>query len=221
MDQTCVQFSRTKMVRGQCETVAVADCLPELLVADARAWRAWLAAHHDDAAGVWLVLAKKGTTQPTTLSYGEALDDALCHGWIDGQVRRRDERTFRQRFTPRRRRSAWSARNVSHVERLRGEGRMHESGELAVAAAQADGRWDAAYAGPRTIEVPDDLAAALDAQPPARQMFELLTSQNRYSVLLRIDSAKRSDTRARRIEKFVAMLARGETVYPQKRGLSD
>jgi uncharacterized protein YdeI (YjbR/CyaY-like superfamily) len=199
----------------------VADVLPELLVADAGAWRAWLATHHGDTAGVWLVLAKKGTTQPTTLSYAEALDDALCHGWIDGQVRRRDERTFRQRFTPRRARSAWSARNVAHVTRLRAEGRMHEAGERAVAAAQADGRWDAAYAGPRTIEVPGDLAAALDAQPRARQMFELLTSQNRYAVLLRVDSAKRSDTRARRIEKFVAMLARGETVYAQKRGLPD
>jgi uncharacterized protein YdeI (YjbR/CyaY-like superfamily) len=221
MDQTCVQFWRTKWSAGSARLAPVSDALPELLVADARAWRAWLAAHHADTAGVWLVLAKKGTTQPTTLSYAEALDDALCHGWIDGQVRRRDERTFRQRFTPRRRRSAWSARNVSHVQRLRSEGRMHESGERAVAAAQADGRWDAAYAGPRTIEVPDDLAAALDAQPRARQMFELLTSQNRYAVLLRIDSAKRSDTRARRIEKFVAMLARGETVYAQKRGLPD
>jgi uncharacterized protein YdeI (YjbR/CyaY-like superfamily) len=199
----------------------VADNLPELLVADAAAWRAWLAGHHADAAGVWLVLAKKGTTQPTRLSYVEALDDALCHGWIDGQVRRRDECTFRQRFTPRRARSAWSARNVVHVARLRAEGRMHEAGERAVTAAEADGRWDAAYAGQRTIEVPDDLATALAAQPRARQMFELLTSQNRYAVLLRIDSAKRSDTRARRIEKFVAMLARGETVYAQKRGLPE
>lgn len=195
--------------------------VPELIVADAAAWRAWLAANHHDAAGVWLVLAKKGADEPTTLSYEQALDEALCHGWIDGQVRRRDQHSFRQRFTPRRARSAWSARNVAHVQRLRDEGRMRSPGERAVAAAQADGRWDAAYAGPRTIEVPDDLAAALSAQPRAQEMFDLLTSQNRYAVLLRIDSAKRSDTRARRIEKFVAMLARGETVYPQRRGLPD
>jgi uncharacterized protein YdeI (YjbR/CyaY-like superfamily) len=199
----------------------VSDALPELIVADAAAWHAWLAANHDAAAGVWLVLAKKGADEPTTLSYEQALDEALCHGWIDGQVRRRDERSFRQRFTPRRARSQWSARNVGHVERLRGERRMRAPGERAVAAAQADGRWDAAYAGPRTIEVPDDLAKALAAQPRAQQMFALLTSQNRYAVLLRIDSAKRSDTRARRIEKFVAMLARGETVYPQRRALPD
>ena len=196
------------------------DPPPELIVADATAWRAWLNEHHQLAAkGIWLVLAKKGTTQPTSLSYDEALDDALCFGWIDGQVRRRDAETFRQRFTPRRARSQWSRRNVGHIERLLRERRMHPAGERAVAEAQADGRWDAAYAGPRTIAVPDDLAAALDDEPRARAMFEILTSQNRYAVLFRIDSAKRADTRARRIEKFVAMLARGETVHPQKRKL--
>jgi uncharacterized protein YdeI (YjbR/CyaY-like superfamily) len=199
----------------------VAAELPELIVADADAWRAWLATNHQGPAGVWLVLAKKGATQPTTLSYEQALDEALCHGWIDGQVRRRDEATFRQRFTPRRARSQWSQRNVSHVQRLREQGRMHTAGERAVAQAQADGRWDAAYAGQRTIEMPDDFAAALAAEPQAHAMFEILTSQNRYAVLLRIDSAKRGDTRARRIEKFVTMLARGETVYPQRRKLAE
>jgi uncharacterized protein YdeI (YjbR/CyaY-like superfamily) len=195
--------------------------LPELIVADERAWLQWLAEHHDEQRGVWLVLAKKGTSTPTSLSYSEALDHALCHGWIDGQVKRRDEATFRQRFTPRRARSAWSKRNVAIVERLTTEGRMRRAGLAAVQAAQADGRWDAAYAGQAKIEVPDDLAAALRAEPQAKRMFEILTSQNRYSVLLRIDSAKRSDTRVRRIEQFVAMLARGETVHPQKRKLSD
>jgi uncharacterized protein YdeI (YjbR/CyaY-like superfamily) len=194
--------------------------LPELIVADERAWLAWLAEHHGEPRGVWLVLAKKGTTEPTSLSYDEALDHALCHGWIDGQVKRRDETTFRQRFTPRRARSAWSKRNVAIVERLRGEGRMHAAGLAAVAAAQADGRWAAAYAGQAKIEVPDDLAAALAQEPRAKAMFELLTSQNRYAVLLRIDSAKRNETRVRRIERFVAMLARGETVYPQRRKLT-
>ncbi len=209
------------MICEGCKTAPVTDAPPELIVADASAWRAWLAANHEDEAGVWLVLAKKGTTQPTTLSYEQALDEALCHGWIDGQVGRRDELTFRQRFTPRRPRSKWSARNVAHIERLRGQGRMQAAGERVVAAAQADGRWDAAYAGQATIEVPDDLAAALAAQPRAQQMFALLTSQNRYAVLLRIDGAKRSDTRARRIERFVAMLARGETLHPQRRKLPD
>jgi uncharacterized protein YdeI (YjbR/CyaY-like superfamily) len=195
--------------------------LPELIVADERAWLAWLQAHGaEQEPGVWLVLAKKGTTEPTSLSYAQALDHALCHGWIDGQIKRRDEQTFRQRFTPRRARSAWSKRNVAIVERLLAEDRMHDTGLAAVAAAQADGRWEAAYAGPATIEVPADLAAALAVEPAAKAMFEILTSQNRYAVLLRIDSAKRAETRARRIEQFVAMLARGETVYPQKRKLS-
>jgi uncharacterized protein YdeI (YjbR/CyaY-like superfamily) len=198
----------------------VPEELPELIVADERAWLRWLAKHHGERRGVWLVLAKKGTTTPTSLSYDDALDHALCHGWIDGQLKRRDEATYRQRFTPRRARSAWSKRNVAIVERLNAEGRMREAGLAAVEAARADGRWDAAYAGQAKIEVPDDLAAALQAEPKAKEMFEILTSQNRYAVLLRIDSAKRSDTRARRIEQFVAMLARGETVYPQKRKLT-
>jgi uncharacterized protein YdeI (YjbR/CyaY-like superfamily) len=195
--------------------------LPELIVADERAWLQWLAEHHGEPRGVWLVLAKKGTATPTSLSYDEALDHALCHGWIDGQVKRRDEATYRQRFTPRRPRSAWSKRNVAIVERLTAEGRMRAAGRAAVAAAQADGRWNAAYAGQAKIEVPDDLAAALQAEPRAKAMFEILTSQNRYAVLLRIDGAKRAETRVRRIEQFVAMLARGGTVHPQKRKLSD
>ena len=199
----------------------MAEELPELIVADEHAWLAWLGAHHSEPRGVWLVLAKKGTAVPTSLSYDEALDHALCHGWIDGQVKRRDDATFRQRFTPRRARSAWSKRNVAIVERLNAEGRMREAGLAAVKAAQADGRWDAAYAGQAKIEVPDDLARALQAEPKAKEMFAILTSQNRYAVLLRIDTAKRSDTRARRIEQFVAMLARGETVHPQRRKLSD
>ena len=193
--------------------------LSDLLVADAAAWRTWLRAHDGDEVGVELVLAKKGTTEPTTLTYEEALDEALCHGWIDGQVRRRDERTFRQRFTPRRARSQWSERNVGHVERLLVEGRMQPAGLAAVERAKADGRWEAAYPGQSKIEVPADLATALAAAPKAKANFELLASQNRYAVLYRIHSAKRSDTRARRTDQFVAMLARGETLHPQKRAL--
>lgn len=190
--------------------------LPELVVEDAAAWRAWLAEHHDAPDGVWLVLAKGGTTTPTSLTYDEALDEALCQGWVDGQLDRRDELTFRRRFTPRRARGSWSARNVRIVERLTAEGRMCPAGLAAVEAARADGRWDAAYAGSSTIEVPDDLAAALDAEPAARAMFERLNRQNRYAVLYRVGTAKRADTRARKIEQYVAMLARGETLYPQK-----
>jgi uncharacterized protein YdeI (YjbR/CyaY-like superfamily) len=199
----------------------VAEPLRELIVADAKAWRRWLRAHHGDEPGVLLVLAKKGTSQPTSLTYDEALEEALCHGWIDGQVGRRDEATYRQRFTPRRARSRWSQRNVGIVARLEKAGRMHAAGVAEVQRAKADGRWHAAYAGAKAIEVPDDLAAALAAQPKAAAMFEILTSQNRYAVLYRVHDAKRADTRARRIAQFVAMLARGETVYPQKRTLSD
>ncbi|HEY7830788.1 MAG TPA: YdeI/OmpD-associated family protein [Solirubrobacteraceae bacterium] len=199
----------------------MADALPELLLADATAWRSWLGTHHDDPAGVWLILAKKGTTKPTSLTYDEALDEALCHGWIDGQVRRLDERTYRQRFTPRRARSPWSKRNVGIVEQLLDAGRMHPAGLEAVERAKADGRWESAYAGQRTIEVPSDLAAALAAEPRAQAMFKTLSSQNRYAVLYRIHNTKRSDTRARRIEHFVAMLARGETVHPQKRATAE
>ena len=157
--------------------------LPELSVADAAAWRAWLAEHHQEPSGVWLVLAKKGITEPTALSYDHALDEALCYGWIDGQAKRRDETTYRQRFTPRRTRSGWSKRNVGIVERLLRAGRMHPAGLAAVELAKADGRWQAAYAGQAGIQVPPDLAAALAAEPKAQAMFELLTSQNRYAIL--------------------------------------
>jgi len=199
----------------------MADEPLELTVADAAAWRAWLSEHHETPAGVWLVLARQGTTQPTSLTYDQALDEALCHGWIDGQARRRDKTTYWQRFTPRRARSPWSKRNVGLVERLERAGRMHPAGVAEVERAKADGRWDVAYAGQASIEVPADLAAALTAQPRAQAMFAILTRQNRYAVLYRIASAKRPDTRTRRIEQFVAMLARGETVYPQQRKLAD
>lgn len=196
--------------------MAARDELPDLTVADAAAWRDWLAANHGDSAGVWLVLAKKGTTDPTSLTYDQALEEALCHGWIDGQRNARDGATFVQRYTPRRARSQWSKRNVGLVERLTAEGRMHPAGLAEVERAKADGRWEAAYAGPAQITVPDDLAAALAAEPEAAAMFATLNSQNRFAILYRVDSAKRADTRARRIEQFVAMLARGETIYPQR-----
>jgi len=192
---------------------------PELIVRDAVAWRGWLRDHQVETDGVWLVLAKKGVTEPTSITYDEALEEALCQGWIDGQVRRRDEATYVQRFTPRRRRSPWSQRNVALAERLAAEGRMQPAGAAEIDRAKGDGRWQAAYAGPAGAGVPADLAQALAASPRARAMFEILTSQNRYSVIHRITTAKRADTRARRIEQFVAMLERGETPYPQRRTL--
>lgn len=191
--------------------------LPDLTVPDAVAWRRWLETDGEHSQGVRLLLAKKGTTAPTRLSHDDALLEALCFGWIDGQVQRVDDATFRQRFTPRRRRSGWSRRNVELAESLIAQGRMHPRGLAEVERARVDGRWAAAYDGPRNIAVPEDLAVALAAEPRAQAMFDILTSQNRYAVLYRIDQAKRADTRQRRIADFVAMLARGETVHPQRR----
>jgi uncharacterized protein YdeI (YjbR/CyaY-like superfamily) len=202
---------------GTVESVDV----PELLVADAAGWQHWLRRHHGQSPGVWLVLTKKGTVDPTALSYDQALDEAICFGWIDGQVGRRDSTTFRRRFTPRKARSPWSQRNAVIAERLTATGRMQPGGKAEIARAKGDGRWDAAYASQSTIAVPDDLAIALGAQPRALALFELLTIQNRYAVLYRIGNAKKAETRARRIEQFVPMLARGESIYPQARSLAD
>jgi len=191
---------------------------PELVVRDAKAWRAWLVKHHADSTGVFLVLSKKGTTKPTSLTHDGALAEALCYGWIDGQAGPRDETTWRQRFTPRRRRSLWSKRNTVIAEKLIAQGLMHPAGIAEVDRAKADGRWEVAYLGSE-IEVPPELVAALAAKPKARKMFDTLNSQNRYAVLFRITTAIRPETRAKRIEQYVAMLARGETIYPQKGGV--
>ena len=185
------------------------------MVADAAAWRTWLNGNHAKSQGVRLVLAKQGTTHPTTLAYDEALDEAICFGWIDGQLGRRDSTTFLRRFTPRNARSPWSQRNVAIAERLSASGRMHRSGDDEVRRAKADGRWEAAYAGPSGAVVPEDLAGALAANPRAQAMFHTLTAANRYSIVYRIESAKKVETRARRVERFVEMLARGETIHPQ------
>jgi uncharacterized protein YdeI (YjbR/CyaY-like superfamily) len=194
---------------------AIADELPELIVVDAERWRAWLGSEGSTSKGVWLVLAKKGTALPTSLSYDQALEEALCQGWIDGQIGRRDDVTYRQRFTPRRPKSGWSRRNVGLVERLIAEDRMLAAGLAEVERAKADGRWEVAYAGSSTIEVPADLATALDADRAAKATWDTLSRANRYAVLYRIEQAKRPETRARRVEQLVAMLARGETIHPQ------
>lgn len=189
--------------------------LAELLVPDAAAWRDWLSEYHDELPGVWLVLHKKGG-DVTELTYDQALDEALCFGWIDGQVGRRDAGSYRQRFTPRRPKGAWSARNVAHVARLTAAGLMQPAGLAAVAAAQADGRWQAAYAGPAESVLPEDFAAAIAADAAARATYDRLTSANRYALIYRLQSVKRPETRARKIGEFVAMLARGETFHPQR-----
>ena len=194
--------------------------LPELVVKNLAAWRKWLGTNHAKSQGVWLVFAKKGTTAPTTLKYDEALEVALAQGWIDGQGHGRDGGTYRMRFTPRRSRSIWSKRNTIIAERLISERLMKPAGLAEVERAKADGRWAAAYEGPATIDVPEDLASALKASPKAQKMFAILTAQNRYAVLYRIHGAKKPETRARRIAQFVDMLARGETVYAQRKTLS-
>ncbi|SBT41010.1 YdeI/OmpD-associated family protein [Micromonospora auratinigra] len=189
--------------------------LDEVVVADAAALRDWLSAHHATSPGVWLALTKKGGTV-TTLTWQQAVDEALCFGWIDGQARARDAESSWIRFTPRRPRSSWSRRNVEHVARLEEQGRMTPAGRAAVEAAKADGRWAAAYAPPSEAEVPDDLLAAIAAEPAAQAMFDVLTRTNRFSLIHRLNAVKRAETRERKIREFVAMLARHETPHPQK-----
>jgi uncharacterized protein YdeI (YjbR/CyaY-like superfamily) len=177
-----------------------------LVVADAVAWRAWLDSHESDSDGVRLVLAKKNVTEPTSLTYAEALDEALCSGWIDGRRNSRDETTFVQLFTPRRARSIWSQRNVAIIERLTAEGRMRERGWTEVERARADGRWERAYAGQAGAAVPADLEAALSASPGAARRFAALRAAERYSVLHPVLSAPSEAARAARIRRVVARL---------------
>jgi uncharacterized protein YdeI (YjbR/CyaY-like superfamily) len=195
----------------------VATESPVLTVRDAQSWHSWLTEHHGDAGGVWLVLAKSGTIEPTSLTYNQALEEALCFGWVDGQLGPGDEGTFRRRFTPRRPGSSWSKRNVALVELLTREERMQPAGVVAVERAKTDGSWGSAYSGQAAIEVPSDLASALAAHPAAQETFDNLSRANRYAVLYRIETAKRSATRGQRIERLVEMLERGETLHPQAR----
>ena len=189
--------------------------LDELIVADSGALRAWLLDNHTTSPGVWLALTRKGGTV-TTLTWQQAVDEALCFGWIDGQARKRDDETSWRRLTPRRPRSVWSRRNVENVARLEAAGLMLPAGRAAVEAAKADGRWAAAYAPPSEAEVPADLLAAIAADPAAQAMFDVLTSANRFSLIGRVNAVKRAETRARKITEFVAMLARHETPHPQR-----
>src|SRR3954469_10335287 len=186
--------------------------LPIIGFAEADAFDAWLAREPRDSKGLWLKLAKKGAGV-ANLSKAEAIDAALCHGWIDGQLDRYDAAHWLIRFTPRKRASKWSEVNRSRALELIAQGRMRPAGLAEIEAAKADGRWDAAYAPASTAQVPPDLQAALDASPEAASFFATLKGANRYAILYRIGTAKKEETRARRIADFVAMLERGETVH--------
>lgn len=179
----------------------------------AEAFETWLSDQHATSTGVWLKLRKKGAGI-VALDYAQALDVALCYGWIDGQKGKFDDQHWLQRFTPRKPNSKWSKINRDKVVALIGQGRMRPAGLAEVERAQADGRWQAAYDGARTSSVPDDLVAALAANPAAAEFFKTLDRQNRFAMLYRIQDVKKPETRARRIEKYVAMLAEGKTLHP-------
>ena len=186
--------------------------LPVIPFATRDAWAAWLEEQHATSDGLWLKFAKKGSGLDS-VTYAEAVEVALCYGWIDGQVRKFDEDYYLQRFTPRRARSRWSKINRQKATELIESGEMKPAGLREVERARADGRWDAAYDAPSTAQVPDDLLRELEKNQPAREFFETLDGRNRYAILYQIQDAKRPETRARRIEKYVAMLSEGKKIY--------
>jgi uncharacterized protein YdeI (YjbR/CyaY-like superfamily) len=186
---------------------------PVLAFASRAAWEAWLAEHHAASTGLWIKFAKKGSGIDS-VTYAEALDAALCYGWIDGQKDKFDDRWFLQRFTPRRPRSKWSKINCDKATRLAAQGEMKPAGLREVERAKADGRWAAAYDGQRAATVPDDLRRELEKHPAAGEFFATLDSANRYAILYRLHEAKKPETRARRLAKFVAMLSEGQKIHP-------
>jgi uncharacterized protein YdeI (YjbR/CyaY-like superfamily) len=188
------------------------DHLPVLPFPSRSEWEDWLAAHHATSRGLWVQIARQDAGV-ASVSYAEALDAAICYGWIDGQKGAVDDRFWRQRFGPRGPRSRWSQRNRARAEDLEREGRLREAGRREVERARQDGRWDAAYAGQREATVPDDLQRALDADPEALAFFETLRGANRYAILYRVEDARRPETRARRIEQFVTMCREHRTLH--------
>lgn len=190
----------------------MAEELPVHLFAGPEELEAWLEENHEASDGVWLKIAKKGAREPS-VTYDEAVELALCFGWIDSQVRRFDDQHYIQRFTPRRPRGRWSKINREKAEALIEAGRMRPPGLAEVEAAKADGRWEAAYDGQRTAKVPPDLQRELDANPAAAEFFAALDSANRYAIVYRLDDAKKPETRERRLRKFIAMLERGEKIH--------
>ena len=189
------------------------DPLPVMTFESTDAWDAWLAAHHADSPGLWLKIAKKGAAG-RTISYSDALDVALCHGWIDGQKGRHDDEYWLQRFTPRKPGSRWSKINTERAAALIESGRMRPAGLSEVERAQADGRWEQAYESQSRVSVPEDLARALAANERARAFFATLDSANRYAILYRISAAKKPETRAKRIDTYVAMLSEHKKIHP-------
>lgn len=189
--------------------------VPILSFSSAEDWETWLSAEYATSNGMWLKLAKKGTGI-ASVSKTEAIDTALCYGWIDGQLDKFDECYWLNRFTPRKPGSKWSQINRGRATALIAQGRMRPAGMFEIERAKAGGRWNAAYAPQSTATVPDDLRTALGLAPDALRLFDRLDSANRYAILYRIHNAKGPKTRAARIEKFVAMLARGETVHPMR-----
>jgi uncharacterized protein YdeI (YjbR/CyaY-like superfamily) len=185
--------------------------LPIVEVGDQRAWRAWLESNHASPVGVWLKLAKKGSPTPT-VTYSEAIEEAICFGWIDGQARSHDEHFYLQRFTPRRPRSKWSQINREKATRLLAEGRVRPSGLAQIEAAKADGRWDAAYPAQGAATVPDDFRRALDQNPKAKEFFETLTGTTRYAFLYRLHNVTKPEARAKRIANYIELLDDGKTL---------
>lgn len=197
-----------------------AETLATMAFASQAEWEAWLEAHHADTPGLWLKIAKRGSSK-TSVTYAEALESALCYGWIDGQKAALDDEHWLQKFTPRRVRSVWSKVNRTSAEALIVAGKMRPAGLRQVELAQADGRWEAAYDSHRTIAMPPDFEGELAQHPAAKAFFGTLDSTNRYAFLHRIQRAKRPETRAARIRQFVEMLERGETIYPRTRAVLD
>lgn len=192
---------------------ATADAAAPLLLDDQEAWLGWLRRNHATSSGVWLRIARKGA-DATTVSYAQAVDAALCFGWIDGQKKAADESHWLQRFTPRSGKSIWSRINREKAMRLVALGRMHEAGMREVERARRDGRWDAAYDSPSSASIPADFQAALDKAPKATAFFAALDARNRYAVLFRIQTARKAETRARRIQEFTEMLAQHKKIHP-------
>ena len=207
--------ARSKRPTAAPKVKAKAPDYPTRAFATVEAWEAWLARHHASAPGLWVKFAKKGSGQ-RSMEFPPALEAALCFGWIDGLRRGVDAQSYVQKFTPRARRSLWSKVNREKVLALIAAGRMQPAGLAEVQRAQADGRWDAAYDSPSRATVPDDLAAALRARPRAEAFFATVSATNRYAVLHRVHTAKRPETRARRIAQFVDMLERGEVIHPDR-----
>ena len=192
-------------------TIVAMDYDNPLILKDVAAWRAWLDENEETSDGVWLLVAKKGTTEPTSLMVADALQEALCSGWIDGQRRSKDETTCLQRYTPRRKTSVWSEKNTQFAEALIEQGRMRPRGQMEIDKARADGRWDRAYQGQATAQVPEDLQHALDVEPAAKAAFEELKSQPRYHILHQLMIARTEKTRQARIAKFVRKLAANDS----------